>query len=78
MKFTATMITSATEAAPNDKGPYFKDAQGKPVRTLDGLKTDAKGQLVLPRVFTDGTPGTFLLRLTTADGAAFTLTLKVA
>ncbi|MBC3993667.1 lytic transglycosylase, partial [Streptomyces sp. AC563] len=69
VKFTATMISSAADAAPNDKGPYFKDAQGKPVRTLDGLKTDAKGQLVLPQVFTDGTSGTFLLRLTTADGA---------
>lgn len=77
VKVTATMITSAVNAAPHDKGPYFKDANGKPLRTLAGLKTDAKGRLTLPEVFTDGNTGTFLLKITTAEGTAVTLTLTV-
>ena len=35
---TATLITSASDATANDKGPYFKDADGKTVRTLTGLE----------------------------------------
>ncbi|KUJ54390.1 lytic transglycosylase [Streptomyces albus subsp. albus] len=75
---TATMVTSDLAGArPNDKGPYFKDAQGKPVRVLEGLKTDAAGALVLPQIFTDDQTGDFWLRLTTADGAALTVKLQV-
>ncbi|WP_309063475.1 lytic murein transglycosylase, partial [Streptomyces sp.] len=75
---TATLITSADDPAANDKGPYFKDADGKAVRTLDGLETDADGLLKLPRLYADDTTGTFLLRITTAGGATLTVELTVA
>ncbi|MEU7277815.1 lytic transglycosylase domain-containing protein [Streptomyces sp. NPDC045431] len=75
---TATMITAADSATANDKGPFFKDEQGNPVRTLVGLKTDANGVLKLPKMYADGQTGTFLLRLTTAGGATLTVELKVA
>ncbi|MFF5896523.1 lytic transglycosylase domain-containing protein [Streptomyces argenteolus] len=73
---TATMITDAETPAENDKGPYFKDANGEPVRTLD-LKSGDDGVLTLPEIFADGTEGTFTLRLTTASGATLTVELKV-
>ncbi|MGW7362808.1 lytic transglycosylase domain-containing protein [Streptomyces sp. NPDC054841] len=79
---TATMITAADDPAgsgvENTKGPYFKDAEGKPVRTLTDLKTDANGALVLPKIFADDQTGTFLLRLTAPGGATLTVELKVA
>ncbi|MFF9217805.1 lytic transglycosylase domain-containing protein [Streptomyces viridosporus] len=75
---TATLITSADDATPNDKGPYFKDADGRAVRTLTGLETDENGLLKLPRLYADDTTGTFLLRVTTAGGAALTVELAVA
>ncbi|MEU3303851.1 lytic transglycosylase domain-containing protein [Streptomyces sp. NPDC006678] len=75
---TATMITAADDPAENTKGPYFKDADGKAVRTLTELKTDADGVLVLPKIFSDEQTGTFLLRLTTEGGATLTVELKVA
>ncbi|MFE6525615.1 lytic transglycosylase domain-containing protein [Streptomyces sp. NPDC057794] len=75
---TATLVKSAADATANDKGPYFKDAAGKPVRTLAGLKTDAKGLLTLPKLYADDTAGTFLLRITTAGGATLTVELTVA
>ncbi|MEU1046276.1 lytic transglycosylase domain-containing protein [Streptomyces sp. NPDC005897] len=75
---TATLIKSDADPAENDKGPYFKDADGKTVRTLTGLKTDAKGLLKLPKLYADDTEGTYVLRLTTAGGAQLDLTLKVA
>ncbi|MDT0389613.1 lytic transglycosylase domain-containing protein [Streptomyces dubilierae] len=74
---TATLVKSAADTAANDKGPYFKDAAGKPVRTLAGLKTDAKGLLTLPKLYADDTAGTFLLRVTTAGGATLTVELTV-
>ncbi|MEU0006222.1 lytic transglycosylase domain-containing protein [Streptomyces sp. NPDC006314] len=75
---TATLIKSATDATENDKGPYFKDADGKPLRTLTGLRTDDRGLLTLPKLYADDTPGTFLLRITTTGGATLTVELKVA
>ncbi|MCT9088241.1 lytic transglycosylase domain-containing protein [Streptomyces sp. ASQP_92] len=82
---SATMVESPSagadpKAAPkvNDKGPYFKDAKGNPVRELKDLKTDANGALVLPKMYADGQTGTFLLRVTTEGGATLTLDLKVA
>ncbi|MFD5591297.1 lytic transglycosylase domain-containing protein [Streptomyces griseorubiginosus] len=75
---TATLITSADDATENDKGPYFKDADGKTVRTLTGLTTDADGLLKLPQLYSDDTTGTFLLRVTTAGGATLDVTLTVA
>ncbi|MFF5978341.1 lytic murein transglycosylase [Streptomyces olindensis] len=75
---TATLIKSADDATANDKGPYFKDADGKAVRTLSGLKTDAGGLLKLPKLYADDTTGTFLLRVNTAGGATLTVELTVA
>ncbi|WP_309097911.1 lytic transglycosylase domain-containing protein [Streptomyces sp.] len=75
---TATLVKSAADPTANDKGPYFKDAAGKPVRTLAGLTTDAKGLLTLPKLYADDTTGTFLLRITTAGGATLTVELTVA
>ncbi|WP_333778458.1 lytic transglycosylase domain-containing protein [Streptomyces sp. IBSBF 3136] len=75
---TATLIKSADDPTENDKGPSFKDADGKPVRTLTGLKTDGKGLLTLPKLYADDTTGTFLLRITTTGGATLTVELKVA
>lgn len=75
---TATLIKSADEATENDKGPYFKDADGKTVRTLTGLTTDADGLLKLPQLYSDDTTGTFGLRVTTAGGATLDVTLTVA
>ncbi|KUO22784.1 lytic transglycosylase domain-containing protein [Streptomyces dysideae] len=75
---TATLIKSADDPAENDKGPYFQDADGKTVRTLTGLKTDANGLLKLPKLYADDTTGTFLLRINTAGGATLTVELTVA
>jgi hypothetical protein len=75
---TATLIKSADDATENDKGPYFKDADGKTVRTLTGLATDANGLIKLPKLYADDTVGTFKLRITTAGGATLTVDLTVA
>ncbi|MBC9724634.1 lytic transglycosylase domain-containing protein [Streptomyces sp. TRM68367] len=75
---TATLIKSADDPTVNDKGPYFKDADGKAVRTLKDLETDAKGLLKLPKLYADDTTGTFLLRITTVGGATLTVELTVA
>lgn len=75
---TATLVKADDDPSENDKGPYFKDADGKTVRTLTGLKTDADGALKLPKLYADDTTGTFLLRITTAGGATLTVELKVA
>ncbi|MFE6362781.1 lytic transglycosylase domain-containing protein [Streptomyces sp. NPDC057806] len=75
---TATLITSADDPTANDKGPFFKDADGNPVRTLSGLKTDADGLLKLPKLYADDSAGTFLLRVSTAGGATLTVELTVA
>ncbi|MFF3646064.1 lytic murein transglycosylase [Streptomyces sp. NPDC002564] len=74
---TATMIKSATDATANDKGPYFKDADGKPVRTLKGLKTGPNGVLKLPKMYADDAAGTYLLRIVTPGGGTLTVELKV-
>ncbi|MFE5006549.1 lytic transglycosylase domain-containing protein [Streptomyces sp. NPDC056696] len=74
---TATLIKSEDDATENDKGPYFKDADGKAIRTLKGLKTDGDGRLQLPRIYADDATGTFLLRVSTTGGATLTLELKV-
>ncbi|MDF6041826.1 lytic transglycosylase domain-containing protein [Streptomyces sp. JH14] len=74
---TATMINDADEPAENDKGPYFKDAEGNTVRTLTGLTTDADGSLVLPKIYADDTAGTYKLRLTTEGGATVVIELTV-
>ncbi len=75
---TATLIKSADDPTVNDKGPYFKDADGRTIRTLSGLTTDENGLLKLPQLYADDTTGTFLLRITTAGGATLTVELTVA
>ncbi|MGY5046130.1 lytic transglycosylase domain-containing protein [Streptomyces sp. 900105755] len=75
---TATLIKSADDTSENDKGPYFKDADGNAVRTLTDLQTDADGLLTLPQLYADDTTGTFLLRITTTGGATLTVELTVA
>ncbi|WP_424571339.1 lytic transglycosylase domain-containing protein [Streptomyces sp. CH-036] len=74
---TATMVKDRLGVIDNDKGPYFKDADGKPVRTLTTLTTDAAGQLRLPEIFADDNEGTYLLRLTTEGGASVVIELTV-
>ncbi|MET8840915.1 lytic transglycosylase domain-containing protein [Streptomyces rubiginosohelvolus] len=74
---TATMVKDPLGVIDNDKGPYFKDAAGKPVRTLTTLTTDADGQLRLPEIFADDNEGTYLLRLTTEGGASTVIKLTV-
>jgi len=75
---TATLIKAADDATENDKGPYFKDADGKAIRTLKDLTTDADGLLKLPKLYADDATGTFLLRINTTGGATLTVELKVA
>ncbi|USQ87715.1 lytic transglycosylase domain-containing protein [Streptomyces phaeoluteigriseus] len=74
---TATLVKSADDPTANDKGPYFKDAAGNPVRTLTDLRTDANGLLTLPKLYADDAAGTFLLRVTTEGGATLTVELTV-
>ncbi|MFJ3936303.1 lytic transglycosylase domain-containing protein [Streptomyces parvus] len=74
---TATMVKDRLGVIDNDKGPYFKDADDKPVRTLTGLTTDDEGQLRLPEIFADDNEGTYLLRLTTEGGASVVIELTV-
>ncbi|MFJ5722715.1 lytic transglycosylase domain-containing protein [Streptomyces sp. NPDC093149] len=74
---TATMITDAEQPAENDKGPYFKDADGKTVRTLTDLTTDADGILKLPKIYADDAEGTYKLRLTTEGGATIVIELGI-
>ncbi|MFF0227552.1 lytic transglycosylase domain-containing protein [Streptomyces sp. NPDC004629] len=74
---TATLVTSKYDPSVNDKGPYFKDADGDAVRTLSGLVTDENGQITLPKLYADDTAGTFLLRITTTGGATLTVELTV-
>lgn len=77
VKASATLIKSLLDPTENDEGPYFKDADGDPVRTLTGLTTDENGVLKLPKLYADDTTGTFLLRVTTAGGATRTVVLTV-
>ncbi|MFE9683704.1 lytic transglycosylase domain-containing protein [Streptomyces sp. NPDC006285] len=75
---TATLVKAADDATANDKGPYFKGADGSAVRTLAGLETGANGLLTLPKLYADDTAGTYLLRITTTGGATLTVELTVA
>jgi membrane-bound lytic murein transglycosylase B len=74
---TATLVESADDKTTADKGPYFKGADEKPVRTID-LRTDADGLLKLPQLYADDTTGTFLLIISTTGGATLTVELTVA
>ncbi|MEV6160563.1 lytic transglycosylase domain-containing protein [Streptomyces sp. NPDC052052] len=75
---TATLITDDdTDPVENDRGPYFKDAEGETVRTLTDLRTGADGTLTLPKIYADGTAGTYRLRLTTEGGVTLVIELEV-
>ncbi|WP_420033106.1 lytic transglycosylase domain-containing protein [Streptomyces sp. cg28] len=74
---TATLVKAEDDPSEATTGPSFKDADGKTVRTLKGLKTDKDGLLALPKLYADDATGTFLLRVTTAGGATVTVELKV-
>ncbi|MEE1737353.1 lytic transglycosylase domain-containing protein [Streptomyces sp. BE147] len=74
---TATMITDDEKPVENGKGPYFKDADGRTVRTLADLRTGADGLLKLPKIYADDTAGTYRLRLTTEGGATVVIELTV-
>lgn len=75
---TATLIKSAANPTANVIGPYFKDANGQPVRTLTGLTTDANGVVTLPKLYADILSGSYLLRVTTPGGGSVTVELKVS
>ncbi|MGW5049079.1 lytic murein transglycosylase [Streptomyces griseoluteus] len=75
---TATLIKSAADPTANIVGPYFKGANGQPVRTLTGLTTDANGVVTLPKLYADLFSGTYLLRVTTPGGGSVTVELKVS
>jgi hypothetical protein len=75
VQVTATMIKNA-EGDANDAGPYFKDADGKAIRTLT-LTTGADGTLKLPEIYADDTAGTYALRLLAPGGGKLDLELKV-
>ncbi|MFF8846894.1 lytic murein transglycosylase [Streptomyces sp. NPDC015127] len=77
VEMTATMIKSGEDPSVNDMGPYFKDAQGRTIRTLTGLKTDANGLLTLPKIYADTNTGTFRLRLTAPGGGSLDIDLQV-
>ncbi|MEW1611902.1 MULTISPECIES: lytic transglycosylase domain-containing protein [unclassified Streptomyces] len=74
---TATLVADAGKPVENDQGPHFKDAAGKPLRTL-ALTTGADGVLRLPDLFADANPGTYQLLLTTEGGATLVVELTVA
>ncbi|MFE0421505.1 lytic transglycosylase domain-containing protein [Streptomyces sp. NPDC058953] len=63
---------------PAETGPYFKGADEAPVRTLDGLTTDSKGLLTLPKLHADDRTGTFRLRVELVGGAVAHIDLEVA
>ncbi|MFF4161092.1 lytic murein transglycosylase [Streptomyces sp. NPDC001678] len=76
---TATFVTSKESPAENSLGPYFPgDASGKAVRTLVLPPPGADGVITLPPIQADGHPGTYVLRLTTADGITLYVELTVA
>ncbi|MEV4437940.1 lytic transglycosylase domain-containing protein [Streptomyces sp. NPDC049577] len=76
-KATATVLASDGTALPAGVGPYFKDAAGKPVRTLALPAADEDGLISVPQLTADQQAGTFLLRLTTAEGKILDVTLTV-
>lgn len=81
-KAVANLGLTATVTTPDGKtdvtsGPYFKDAQGKPVRTLDLARTGADGKLTLPELFTDKNTGAYALRVTAEDGSVLVVHLNV-
>ncbi|MCC3776794.1 lytic transglycosylase domain-containing protein [Streptomyces sp. UNOB3_S3] len=63
---------------PATTGPYFLDGGDTPQRRVTLVKTDENGYVTLPKLFTDEHAGTYILHLTTTDGAILDLELTVA
>ncbi|MBT2406628.1 lytic murein transglycosylase [Streptomyces sp. ISL-87] len=60
------------------KGPYFKDADGAKLNSLDLAPTTADGKIALPELFTtDVAPGTYHLRVITSEGIELVLDVKI-
>ncbi|MGW1076229.1 transglycosylase SLT domain-containing protein [Streptomyces sp. NPDC002537] len=72
-------VTVATADGSKDvtSGPYFKKADGTKVRTIGLGRTDEKGLITLPSVFTDENTGGYTLRVTTAEGKELLIHLMV-
>ncbi|MEV8530428.1 lytic murein transglycosylase [Streptomyces sp. NPDC051211] len=65
-------------AADDRTGPFFKDEEGKQLRTLELPATDADGKVTLPWIYTVKVePGTYHLRLSTPEGVELVLDLVV-
>ncbi|MFF4221665.1 lytic murein transglycosylase [Streptomyces abikoensis] len=74
---TATFVVSKDNAAENTLGPYFTDAVGKAIRTLVLPPPGPDGVITLPAIRADAYPGTYILRLTAADGVTLDVELTV-
>jgi hypothetical protein len=72
---TVTLIKAEDDLAPNDKGPYFEDAD-EPVRKLQ-VTADDDGVLKLPPLFAGDTAGTYLLLVETPGGGKEIVELTV-
>ncbi|WP_311203374.1 lytic transglycosylase domain-containing protein [Streptomyces gossypii] len=73
---TATMVTEDGTAA--ETGPYFDGADGKPLRSLADLETDADGVLRLPKIKTDEAhDGPYYVKIATGNGVSVTVKLTV-
>ncbi|MEU3354946.1 lytic murein transglycosylase [Streptomyces sp. NPDC037389] len=74
---TATVLERDGKT-PATTGPYFLDGDETPQRRVTLVKTDENGYVALPTLFTDEHAGTYILHLTTTDGAILDLELTVA
>ncbi|MEU1822542.1 lytic murein transglycosylase [Streptomyces abikoensis] len=74
---TATLIAGKENATENTLGPYFADAAGKAVRTLVLPPPGPDGVITLPAIHAGAHPGTYVLRLTAADGVTLDVELTV-
>ncbi|MDT0448683.1 lytic transglycosylase domain-containing protein [Streptomyces hesseae] len=74
---TATVLERDGKT-PATTGPYFLDGGETPQRRVTLVKTDENGYVTLPTLFTDEHAGTYILHLTTTDGAILDLELTVA
>ncbi|WP_345944913.1 lytic murein transglycosylase [Streptomyces albus subsp. chlorinus] len=70
-----TTLTAAL--ADTEKGPFFKDAKGDPLRKPVTVRTDANGIAKLPPLFADDQPGTYTLTLTAEGGVTLAVQLTI-
>ncbi|MCB5169035.1 lytic transglycosylase domain-containing protein [Streptomyces bambusae] len=62
---------------PAETGPFFKDKDGKELRTLVLAPTGADGKITLPEIHASDLAGTYQLRLTTPEGVQLVVDLVV-